>query len=323
MRVQAQHRLDGGELDPLLQGLQMVERRRRFEREVGRAGRCVAFGYVDAGVDPVLQAVVRQAFPQGAQMVEERQRAGVADGADLPAPGQRLQALGGRQQNQGIAHLMQKRLGVRGLQRQQLIHDVAENRGPGSAETLHVVGVMRQVFQGQLAGLRQHATRLLPGWGEVGLGSLLRKAPAERQEVARGLPAEAGEIVPQLSPDPGMGGRVLTVHGRADLEVRLRQGREGGMLLQVPLAIGYPLRQGVMGGLLHEGAGSAKEGRGGPGGTACQRFPVLGPLPELRRGQPLQQERTHPDERLGAIGAAPAAHRQLCAPMQPARHLGF
>ena len=66
VRVQPQHRLDGGELDPFLQRLQIVERCRRFQPEVGGTGRFVTFGYLNAGVDPVVQAAVRQAVPQGA-----------------------------------------------------------------------------------------------------------------------------------------------------------------------------------------------------------------------------------------------------------------
>ena len=322
--VQPQHRLDGGELNPLLQRLQVVERGCRFQREVGRTGRFVAFGYVNAGVDPVVQAAVRQAFAQVRQMAEERQTAGVADGADFPAPGQRLQALGGRQQNQGIAHLMQERLGVGGLRRQQFVHDVAQNRGAGIAEALHVVGIVFQVFQGQLAGLRQHAARLLPRRGEIDLGRLFRKVPAERQEVAGGLPAEAGEVVSQLSPDLSVGGRILAVNGRADLEIRFRQGGEGRMLLQIPLPVRHPLGQGVAGRLLHEGSGGSKEGRGGCGGGALPGFPRARPT---ARGVPLTgvaAENGLARTNASALSAlAPAARRQPLTPSQPASHVGL
>ena len=112
-------------------------------------------------------------------MAEERQTAGMADGANIPAPSQRLQALGGRRQNQGATYLMQECLGVGGLRRQQFVHDVAQHLGAGIAEALHVGGIVFQVFQGQLAGLRQHAARLLPRRGEVDLRRLFRKAAAE------------------------------------------------------------------------------------------------------------------------------------------------
>ena len=70
--VEAQYRFDGGVLHPFLQGLQVIEGRCRFEREIGRTGWFVTPGDVDAGGNPVLQPVVRQALTQGAHVVEER-----------------------------------------------------------------------------------------------------------------------------------------------------------------------------------------------------------------------------------------------------------